>query len=191
MKFPEQFPLLETERLFLRETKERDAEGVFAMESDPVAMRYWNTPPMQHLEQAQASVARAMSHFPNQRGIRWSIIRRADDLFLGHASLFHFSEQSAVAEIGYGLARPYWGQGYMHEALTAVIEYAFGPLGARRLEADTHPDNAASIRALERLGFQREGLLRERWVVADEISDTVLLGLLSREWRDRSGAAKP
>jgi len=186
MKFPDRFPVLTTERLLLRETEERDAEGVFAMESDPVAMRYWNTPPMQHLEQAQASVARAMSHFANQRGLRWSIMRKADDVFLGHVSLFRFSEQSALAEIGYGLGRPYWGQGYMHEALTAVVDYAFGPLGARRLEADTDPRNAASLRALERLGFQREGLLRERWQVADEISDTVLLGLLAREWRDRT-----
>jgi RimJ/RimL family protein N-acetyltransferase len=191
MKFPEQFPVLQTERLLLRQTEEKDAEGVFAMESDPVAMRYWSTPPMQEFEQARAAVARAMSHFPNQRGIRWSIVRRADDLFLGHVALFHFSEQSAVAEIGYGLGRAHWGQGYMHEALTAVIEYAFGTLGARRLEADTHPRNAASLRALERVGFRREGLLRERWQVGDEISDSVVLGLLAREWRDGASAAKP
>lgn len=188
MKFPEQFPVLQTERLLLRETEERDAEGVFAMESDAIAMRYWNTPPMQHLEQAQASVQRAMSHFANRVGLRWSVVRRKDDLFLGHVSLFHMSEQCAVAEIGYGLDRSYWGQGYMHEALTAVVDYAFGTLGARRLEADTHPGNEASLRALARLGFQREGLLRERWRVGDEISDAVLLGLLAREWRDLSAA---
>ena len=97
MKFPERFPVLTTERLLLRETEEKDAEGVFAMESDPVAMRYWNTPPMRLLEQAQASVSRAMSHFANHVGLRWSIVRRKDDLFLGHVSLFHMSEQCAVA----------------------------------------------------------------------------------------------
>jgi RimJ/RimL family protein N-acetyltransferase len=70
----------------------------------------------------------------------------------------------------------------MHEALVAVVDYAFGPLGLRRLEADTDPRNLASQRALERLGFTREGLLRERWQVGDEISDTALFGLLAREW---------
>ena len=185
MNFPEHFPVLHTERLLLRETALQDVEGVFAMESDPVAMRYWNTPPMDDLEQARASVNRAMSHFATRLGIRWSIVRRADDVFLGHLSVFHFSEQSGRAEIGYGLARSYWGQGYMNEALRAVIDYAFGPLGVRRLEADIDPRNQASLRALERLGFQREGLLRERWQVGDEISDSALLGLLARDWQAR------
>jgi len=183
MQFPDRFPVLDTERLLLRETSPKDVEGVFAMESDPVAMRYWNTPPMEEIAQAQKAVARAMSHFPNRVSLRWSIVRKADEIFIGHVSLFSFRDQSAVCEIGYGLGRPYWHQGYMHEALTAVIDYAFGPFGARRLEADTDPRNEASIRALERLGFRREGLLRERWVVGDEISDTALLGLLAREWR--------
>ena len=54
MNFPDRFPVLHTERLLLRETALQDVEGVFAMESDPVAMRYWNTPPMNDLEQARA-----------------------------------------------------------------------------------------------------------------------------------------
>jgi RimJ/RimL family protein N-acetyltransferase len=186
MKFPDTFPTLHTERLLLRETAPSDIEGVFAMESDPVAMRYWNTPPMQDIEQARQAVARALSHFPNRVRLRWSIARREDDVFLGHASLFHLQEQSAVAEIGYGLARPYWSKGYMREALTAIIHYAFGALGARRIEADVDPRNEASLRALERLGFRREGLLRERWQVGDEISDSALLGLLAREWKGRA-----
>ena len=76
-------------------------------------------------------------------------------------------------------------------ALTAVIDFAFGPFGLRRLEADTHPDNTASCRALERLGFRREGLLVERWQVGDEISDSVLWGLLAREWRERRATTTP
>jgi RimJ/RimL family protein N-acetyltransferase len=189
MKFPDPFPTLRTERLLLRETVPGDVEGVFAMESDPVAMRYWNTPPMRDIEQARQSVERARSHFPNRVAIRWSIVRHEDGVFLGHASLFHFREESAVAEIGYGLARSYWKKGYMREALTAVIDYAFGALGARRLEADIDPRNESSLRALEQLGFQREGLLRERWQVGDEISDTALLGMLAREWRGRAAAS--
>jgi len=69
------------------------------------------------------------------------------------------------------------------------VDYAFGPLGLRRLEADIDPRNAASIRAVERLGFVREGLLRERWVVADEISDTMFMGLLARDWQARRASS--
>ena len=185
MNFPETFPELRTSRLSLRETATHDVEAVFARESDPVAMRYWSRPPMREMAEAHAAVTRARTFFPNRVGLRWSIARLEDDLMLGQVSVFHLDEQSGRAEIGYGLARAHWGQGYMHEALTAVIDYAFGPLGLRRLEADTHPHNAASLRALERVGFVREGLLRERWQVGDEISDTALLGLLARDWRAR------
>lgn len=188
MNFPEQFPILTTSRLVLRDVRDHDVDAVFEMESDPVAMRYWSRPPMQDRAEAVAAVERSKTFFPDRVGLRWIIARASDDLMLGHASVFSFSEQSARAEIGYGLARRHWGQGFMHETLVAVVDYAFGPLGLRRLEADTHPDNAASIRALERLGFAREGLLRERWQVGDEISDSLLLGLLAREWRERRAA---
>ena len=50
------------------------------------------------------------------------------------------------------------------------------------MEADIDPRNHASARSLERLGFTREGLLRERWIVKGEVSDTALYGLLQREW---------
>ena len=138
---------------------------------------------MRDIAEARASVERAKTFFPERVGLRWSISRPTDDWMMGHLSLFNFSEQSGRAEIGYGLARRHWGLGYMHEALIAVVDYAFGPMDLRRLEADIDPRNHASLRALERLGFAREGLLRERWQVGHEISDSALLGLLAREWR--------
>jgi RimJ/RimL family protein N-acetyltransferase len=87
------------------------------------------------------------------------------------------------AEIGYCLHSAHWKQGYMGEALAALIEYAFSVLQLRRLEADVDPANASSLRILERMGFRREGLLRERWNVGGVIADSVILGLLAREWR--------
>ncbi len=54
-------------------------------------------------------------------------------------------------------------------------------MGMRRIDADVDPRNAASLRCIERLGFVREGFARERWVVAGEVQDSVLLGLLTRE----------
>jgi len=86
------------------------------------------------------------------------------------------------AEIGYAQGRAYWGQGYMQEALKAVLNHAFEILNLHRIEADVDPRNAASVRTLERLGFQREGYLRERWQVNGEIQDAFYYGLLRPDW---------
>lgn len=187
MNYPEAFPVLVTERLVLREIARSDVPAIFALESDPVVMRYWSRLPMKEIAEAQEQVERSMGYFGSRDGLKWCLTRPGEDRLLGHASIFSFSEQSGRADIGYGLAREHWGQGLMHEALTAIVDYAFGPLGLRRLEADVAPGNAASLRSLERLGFTREGLLRERWQVGDTISDSVFFGLLAREWRARHG----
>ena len=110
-----------------------------------------------------------------------------DDRIVGTCTLFNLDARNRRAEIGYALARDSWGQGLMSEALGALIAYAFGPLGLTRLEADVDPRNAPSIRIVEKLGFVREGLLRERWHVGGEAQDSLMLGLLRREWGARAG----
>jgi RimJ/RimL family protein N-acetyltransferase len=73
----------------------------------------------------------------------------------------------------------------MSEALAALLDYGFTVLNLNRVEADIDPRNEASARSLQRCGFAREGLLRERWIVGEEVSDTAFYGLLQREWRAR------
>jgi [ribosomal protein S5]-alanine N-acetyltransferase len=97
---------------------------------------------------------------------------------IGTVSLFALDLGNRRAEIGYALHRSAWGHGYAAEAVTGVVDHAFGELGLNRLEADIDPRNEASARLLDRLGFRREGLLRERWIVAGEVSDSALYGLL-------------
>jgi RimJ/RimL family protein N-acetyltransferase len=188
MRFPDRFPVLTTERLVLREATDHDVEPTFAMQTDPEVMRYWSSLPMHEITEARATVEQSKEYFIERTALRWVITLHGDDAMIGTASLFHLSEQNGRAEIGYALARAYWGKGYMREALTAVVDYAFGPFGLRRLEADIDPRNLRSVHALEQLGFVREGLLRERWQVGDEISDTAFMGLLAREWTARRAA---
>lgn len=102
---------------------------------------------------------------------------------IGTLLLFKHDEASRRLEVGYVLGRAHWGRGYMHEALAATCGHAFGELSCRRLEAEVNPDNAASWRVLERLGFQREGRLRQRWTAKGRSYDTLLYGLLADDPR--------
>ncbi|WP_323122006.1 GNAT family N-acetyltransferase [Burkholderia alba] len=179
---------LSTPRLILRPLIEADVAPMFEMHSDAAYMRYYSFPAMTRLEQAAERVARLMRASAEGSAFLVALTRRTDGVMFGTCTLFNADEGCRRAEIGFGLHRAHWGQGYMAEALEALIDHAFSSLRLRRLEADIDPRNHASARTLERAGFVREGLLRERWLVDGEVSDTALYGLLPG---DRPSAARP
>jgi RimJ/RimL family protein N-acetyltransferase len=180
--------LIPTERLTLRFLKESDLPAVYGIFSHPEVMRYWSYPPWTELSQAQGWLTRVQEGYDSGTALQLGIELQADLALVGTCTLFQFHAASRRAEMGYALGRPYWGAGYMHEALQAFVGYAFLTLELNRLEADIDPRNRASARTLERLGFQKEGHLRERWIVNDEVSDTDLYGLLNRDWQEHSRA---
>lgn len=174
---------LTTPRLTLRLLTEPDRAPLFAIFSHPEVMRYWSTPPWTDLSQADQLIHATQQGYDSGEYLQLGVERTADHTLIGTCTLFSFVHQCRRAEMGYALGRPYWGQGYMHEALQRWVQYAFEDLGLNRLEADIDPRNLASAKALQRLGFQKEGYMRERWIVGEEISDTEFYGLLAHEWR--------
>jgi ribosomal-protein-alanine N-acetyltransferase len=155
---------------------------MFAMLSDPVVTRYWSTPPMHDISQAEDWVEKMISAYETAEAFQLGVERKADGVLLGTCSLFNFYGECRRAEVGYMLARAHWGQGLMTEALGAMITRAFGAADLNRLEADIDPRNQASANLLARMGFKEEGFLRERWIVAGEVSDTALYGLIRKDW---------
>ena len=173
---------LRSRRLVLRPPKLEDADALFSIFSDPEAMRFWATPPWQSRQQAVDRIEQDVADQADGSALRLLLEPAAGGPILGAVALFGFVEGSARAETGYIVARPAWGQGFAQEAMRALLTYAFASLRLRRVEADIDPRNEPSARLLERLGFLREGNLRERWVVAGEVSDTALYGILTSEW---------
>ena len=178
-------PTLDTPRLRIRTLADGDVPALFAIFHDPEAMRYWSRPAMTGIAEAEALYRDIKRNEEAGTYFQWGIARREDDLVIGTCTLFRIEKEHRRAELGYILRRDHWGRGLAHEALTAVVEHAFGTLGLHRLEADIDPRNAASIRSVERLGFKPEGRLRERFFVAGEIQDSLIYGLLAPEWSSR------
>ena len=176
-------PTLEGERVRLRQLDDADVHAVFAVFGDPVVARYWATPALVDETAAAELVEQTRVNFRARTGFRWAIATRDDDDVIGTCSLFHLDAANRRAEVGYALGRAYWRRGYATEAITIALTFGYETLGLRRIEADVDPRNAASLRTLERLGFQREGLLRACWEVNGEVQDSVILGLLADEWR--------
>jgi len=175
-------PTLDAERVRLRPLVSTDAPALFGFFSDREVTRYWSRPPMTHLAQARRLVRDIRAGYRTGASLQLGIERKRDRLLVGTCTLFHFYPASRRAEIGYALGSAHWRQGLMHEALQRLAAYAFDELDLHRLEADIDPRNQASERTLARLGFVREGFLRERWIVAGVVSDSALFGLLRSEW---------
>jgi RimJ/RimL family protein N-acetyltransferase len=173
---------LRTSRLLLRPYRPEDAPALFSIFSDPLVMRYWSTPPWASIEQAHRTIEGDIKSLESGQQLRLGIERIDDSTLIGQCTLFNIAPSCRRAEIGYCLASAAWGRGYMCEALQELVRYGFLELDLHRIEADIDPRNAASERLLRRLGFVEEGLLRERWIVNGEISDSCFFGLLRTEW---------
>jgi len=175
-------PELHSARLCLREVRDDDAPALFAIHSDPQVMRYWSYPAWTEPAQAECKVADIQRQRRELDILVWAIADAGTDHLIGTSAAFAIDLTQGRAEIGYSLHRDWQGRGLASEALRQILRHLFDELGLRRIEADVDPRNEASWRLLERLGFVREGLLRERWHVNGEICDTAFYGLLRQDF---------
>ena len=179
---PQTLPVLEAARIRLRPLRLDDAPEVFTMFSDPRVTRYWSFPAWTDPAQAQAWLAERIGWGPPSV-FGWAMADRHTDAFIGTTALFSLSGPLHRAELGYSLLPSRQGEGLASEAVRRALDFGFDTLGLERIEADVDPRNEASCRLAERLGFQREGLLRNRWRVGGEFADSILYGLLRNEYR--------
>ena len=179
-------PTLNTARLLLRPVDDRDADALFALHSDAHVLRYWDSPPWRERARAERFIAASRQMAEAGTGARLAVDRAYDGVFIGWCTLARWNPDHRSASMGYCFGRAAWGHGYATEAARAVLRWAFDTLDLNRVQAETDTRNAASARVLEKLGFVREGTLREDCVVGGDVSDSWVYGLLRREWRPLS-----
>jgi ribosomal-protein-alanine N-acetyltransferase len=155
------FPKIETDRFILRKLSPKDREDYFRMYYDEETLLYYDVEPYKTLEQAERTIELMNKWHSEKRYIRWGIVRKDNHQLIGDCGFHSFVKPYSRAEIGYLVSREYWRQGVGTEVLTTIISYAFKDIGLNRIEAQIYPDNRASISLVEKLGFKKEGVLRE------------------------------
>ena len=173
------FPVLTTNRLVLRQLRPTDAEQVFAMRSDPLVMKHVNRPLATAIEEAVALVDLINSMVDANDAVQWAITVKGDDTFIGLIGFWRIVKEHHYGELGYMLVREQWGKGYITEAIRALVPFGFNTLGLHRIEAITRPENAASIRALEKNGFVREAHFKENIFWNGVFHDSLHFGRLA------------
>jgi ribosomal-protein-alanine N-acetyltransferase len=181
------FPILETERLLLREWEASDAEALLTIYGDEDVVRYTPIKAYTQLEQAieKAESFRAW-YREKQMSIVWAIVLKETGKIVGEISLHSFNKDHNRSEIGYAYSRETWGKGIATETVRKVTDFGFTdfPLfEINRIEAHTDPRNTSSARVLEKAGYTKEGHLRESEKLKGEFVDNVIYGLLRSEYK--------
>ena len=175
-------PPIESPRLLIRIVQEADIAGLMAVNGDDEVTRFLPYATWKSLADGKAWFERMAAMGAKGGALQFVMVEKASGSVIGTCLLFRHDEGSARAELGYVLGRAHWRQGFMQEALPALIGCAFNDCALRRLEAEVEPDNVASNRLLVSQGFVHEGLLRKRWVSKGVARDTHIYGLLKDEW---------
>ena len=178
-------------RIQLRPVHVDDIADLFEMNRDDLTTRYLPYASWQSLEDGAAWFKRISDLAAGGTSLQLVIVEKSSGRVIGACVLFRYEEGSARAEIGYAMARAWWGRGLAREAIGLLVQQAFEVHGLRRLEAEVNPLNLASNRLLTTLGFVLEGRLRQRWIAKGAAYDTNLYGLLREEWATAMGHCGP
>lgn len=177
-----EFPVLETERLRLREMTVDDAPGIIEMMSDPEVLRFMRDPPVDTHEKAIAFINRAHGWYEGKEAVQWAITHRDDDRLIGVSGWHHWDREDRHVDIGYHLVSELWGRGYATEVSHAMIEWCFDNLDVHRIQADCTDGNIASETVMRKCGFKYEGTTRESCWEHERFVDLKWFGLLRREY---------
>ena len=168
-------------RLSLRYARADDAPALFEMGSDPEVSRFFSWGPYTDPSQASAFIEQMAAQRESGERLEFVIVDQ-DDRPIGITGLSEFSARDRRAVVGTWLGRAHWGSGANRESKALVLRLGFETIGLQRISAYAHPDNARSVRALERLGFVREGVLVAWHLHHGERRDVAILRLLREAW---------
>jgi ribosomal-protein-alanine N-acetyltransferase len=176
------FPRLETKRLVLREVTTEDSNSLLKYLSDEEVMKYYGLNPFQSINDALDEISWYQSIQKNKTGIRWGITLKDQGAVIGSCGFHNSVLQHFRTEIGFELSKDHWGKGIAYEAVQAIISYGFDHLDLQRIEALIEPPNSSSQRLVEKLGFIREGLLRNYEFTCGKFDDLYMYSLLKQDF---------
>lgn len=178
----EPFPVLTTERLELIKITENHMHSLFEVLSDPKVAEYDYFYPVENIEKVKEFINRYTEEIESNSELTWGICLKENGELIGTCCLGNFDEKSQRSEIGYAIKQSEWNKGFTTEASRAIIDYGFLTLNLNRIEATITPGNDASVAVLQKLGFVKEGHVRERDFIKGQLVDGIIMGLLKSDW---------
>lgn len=178
-------PVIETERLILRNIDMRDHMDMYEYAKTPYVGPNAGWEPHKSITQTMGIIAMMINN-PNNGSLgTFAIVLKEENRMIGTIELFNMT-QSYKAELGYALNYKYWGQGIVPEAARAIIHWGFVRLNLKRIEINLFPTNHQSERVCQKLGFVKEGLLRNAYLRYDgKIFDEIKYSMTDDEYYEK------
>ena len=183
------FPDLHTARLNIVEIKQEHLSDIFKLFSDSRVTQFYNIVTLTEQSEAQKYIDWFSCRFADRTGIRWGISLKGQNCIIGTVGFNNVTHRHR-ANLGYDLQTEFWNKWYATEALTAVINFGFKKLYINRIEAEVMQGNTASERVLTKLGFTKEGILRQWMYWNDQHYDMTMFSLLRSDLRQTGKKGK-
>lgn len=178
---PQHPPTIELDGARLRPLRVADAAALYGYLRDP-AVTALTSYPVVSVPMVEAMIERSLGRWASGEPSKWGVALEHDDELVGTCGFNEWSPVHRWAELAYDLAQAHWGKGLMHQAVAAVLQWAFRQGQIDRVHAFVRVDNERSQRLLERSGFVREGCLRSYRVCRGQPHDFYIYGLLRSDW---------
>lgn len=172
------FPVLETERLVLRNVEHRDVQEVFEIRSNADTMQYIPRPLAKTLDDAMGVINMIRGFTERNERINWAITEKGSDKLMGIIGYVNLKSDSHRGEIGYVMHHDYRRKGFLFEAFQAALSYGFDVVNLHSIEAIIRPENAASIAVVEKAGFVREAYFKDYIYHNDRYWDETIYSLI-------------
>jgi len=179
-----EFPKLTTTRLDLIEITDQHLIDLYNLFSDENVIRFYNLSRYTDLSDGQKFIDWYRNRFKDGLAIRWGIALKGKTDIIGTAGFNSYTPLHR-ANIGYDLQKAHWNNGYITEALEAIIDYGFSSIEINRIEAEVMQGNVSSERVLEKLGFVKEGVLRNWMFWDNHYYDMTMYSLLKNEYNGK------
>jgi len=176
------FPVLESERLQFRKLTDADAPEILSLRGNPETMKYIPRPLAKNLEDAVAHIKQINDKIDENLDINWAVTVKGNDTCIGLMGFYRTQPEHYRTELGYMIAPEHWGKGYATEAINTLLDYAFHTLQFHSIEAVIDARHTASERVLQKSGFVKEAHFKENFYYNHEFTDTVIYGLLQRNF---------
>ncbi|WP_273852132.1 GNAT family N-acetyltransferase [Guptibacillus spartinae] len=175
-------PVIETNRLILREVCTEDALDMYHYLSDEEVVKHMGLAPAKNIEDVLDEIEWYHSIITQGTGIRWGITLKDSGKVIGSCGYLNMHHQHYRAEVGFELSKNYWGKGIASEALGTIIRYGFNHYQLERIEALIEPGNIQSQRLVSKLGFIKEGLLRHYEYTLDKFDDLYMYSIIKSDF---------